>query len=254
MKIEKIKKTGIKYNIVLDNGKTISTYEDVIIKNGLLFHKYINDNLLEKINTDTNYYKSYNKALDMINRRLRSEYEMRNYLSKCEVLEGDIEEIINSLKNIGLIDDRLYARAYTNDKINLSLDGPYKIKKHLEDNKIDNEYILEAISNIDENILYSHIDKLIDRKIKSNTKYTAYILKQKIVGYLINLGYDKNMIINRIEKFKIENKNSIREMEKIYNRLKSKYEGDNLYYKLKNKLFSKGYSNDEINEYIKTVH
>ena len=250
MKIEKIKKSGSKYKITLDNGEIINTYEEVIINNGLLFHKYINSNLLDKINNETVYYKSYNKALDMINRRLRSEYEMREYLNKTEVEEKYIDEIIDSLKRIGLIDDKLYARAYTNDKINLSLDGPYKIKRHLQNNKINEEYINDAIDNIDENIINEHIDKVINKKIKTNTKYTPYILKQKILTYLINLGYSKNSIINRLDNFKIESPNTEREMDKIYNKLKRKYDSKQLELNLKAKLYSKGYSKEEIENYI----
>ena len=132
MKVEKIKKAGSKYKITLDNGEVITTYEEVIINNGLLFHKYINEKLLNKIYNDTNYYKIYNKVLNMINRRLRSEYEIKNFLIKEEVKEEYINEIIDNLKIIGLINDKLYAKAYTNDKINLSYDGPYKIKRYLQ--------------------------------------------------------------------------------------------------------------------------
>ena len=179
MKVEKIKKAGSKYKITLDNGEVITTYEEVIINNGLLFHKYINEKLLNKIYNDTNYYKIYNKVLNMINRRLRSEYEIKNFLIKEEVKEEYINEIIDNLKIIGLINDKLYAKAYTNDKINLSYDGPYKIKRYLQKNKINEEYINEALSNIDDDIINSHIDKIIDKKIKINKKYTSYILKQK---------------------------------------------------------------------------
>ena len=42
MKIEKIKKSGRKYKIVLENKDTITTYDDVIINNGLLYNKNIN--------------------------------------------------------------------------------------------------------------------------------------------------------------------------------------------------------------------
>ena len=44
-------------------------------------------------------------------------------------------------------------------------------------------------------------------------------------------------------------------MEKIYNKLKTKYEGNILYHKLKQKLYSKGFTVEEINNFIeKTVH
>lgn len=250
MKIESIKKTGSKYKILLDSGQVINTYEEVILNNGLLFHKYISSNLLEKINEDTNYYKSYNKVLDMINRRLRSEKEIEEYLRKTEVDENDIKEIIQNLKRIGLIDDRLFAKAYTNDKINLSTDGPIKIRKYLENNNIKEEYIKDAINNIDIKVINSKIDKIISKKINTNTKYTPYILKQKILIYLINLGYSREDIIDRLDTIKIETKDMTKEIEKIYNKLSKKYSDKELTYKLKNKLFLKGYTKEEIDEFI----
>ncbi len=251
MKIEKIQKSGSKYKITLDTGEVITTYDEVIIKHGLLFHKTINSKLLDKINNDTSYYKNYNKVLDMINKRLRSEYEIRKFLNKSEVKEEDENKIIDNLKKVGLINDKLFAKAYTNDKVNLTLDGPHKIKRYLENNKIKTEYINEAIYNIDGEVINSHIDKIIRKKIKNNTKYTPYILKQKIIIYLTNLGYSRENIISRLEMFKIENPNNEKEMDKVFNKLKNKFEGDTLYLKLKTKLYSKGYTKEEIDEYIK---
>ena len=250
MKIEKIKKSGSKYKIQLDNGKIINTYEEVILENGLLFHKYINEDLHQKLLKDSEYYKIYNKVLDMINRRLRSEYEIKNYLQRQEVSENDIESILENLKKINLINDEKYAIAYTNDKINLSLDGPIKIRKYLEEQKIKEEYINNALENIDKNTIKGHIEKIIDKKIKTNTKYTAFILKQKIMIYLINLGYKKEDINEILETRQIENKNSKKEMDKVYNKLIKKNEGYELYTKLKNSLFKKGYSKEEIDDYI----
>ena len=44
-------------------------------------------------------------------------------------------------------------------------------------------------------------------------------------------------------------------MEKIYNKLKTKYDGYILKNKLKQKLYQKGFTNEEINNFIeKTVH
>lgn len=251
MKIDKIKKTGKKYKITLDNGKEIATYEDVILDNGLLFHRFINDKLYKKIIEDTKYFQSYNKVLDMISRRLRSEYEVLEYLKKSEIEENDIKNIIDNLKKIGLIDDIAYAKAYTNDKINLSFDGPYKIKKNLVQNKIDESIIHEVIENIDRDILHQHIDKIIDKKVKSNTKYTSNMLKQKIIIYLVNLGYSKDMVVKRLDRKEIKNPNLKKEMDKVLNKLKKKYDGDKLIFNLKGKLYSKGYTREEIEEYIK---
>lgn len=250
VKIEKMKKTGSKYKIILDNGRTITTYEDVILNNGLLYHKYISDKLLEKINSDTNYYAIYNKVLGMINRRLRSEYEIEEYLVKNEISLNDIEQIIQNLKRIGLLDDKLFASAYTNDKINFSNDGPYKIRKNLELKKVKEEYINEAIESVDKNIIYDRIDKIIDKKIKYNTKYTPFILRQKLLIYLINLGYGREDILYRLENTEFDKIDTSKQIEKIYNQLAHKYEGKDLIFKLKNKLYLKGYSKEDIDNFI----
>ena len=71
-----------------------------------------NDILKENI-----YYDSYYKVLNLLNKKLRSRYEIENYLKKQDC--PNIDKIINKLESIGLINDAKFAQAYTNDKINL---------------------------------------------------------------------------------------------------------------------------------------
>lgn len=255
MKIEKIQKKGMKYKIILDNGEIINTFDDVILENNLLFDKYIDSDLLNKINTDTIYYESYHKALKMIERRLRSETEIRKYLDKNSISDGDKEKIIETLKRIGLIDDLRFAKAYTNDKINLSLDGPLKIARSLEEHKIDKNIINEVIGNIDEDIVKEHLEKIVLKKVKANTKYSEFILKQKLMVYLINLGYAREDINESLTNIHLSSDLVNKEMEKIYNKLSKKYKDEELIYKFKNKLYNKGFKTDDINNFIeKTVH
>ncbi len=255
MKIEKIQKHGVKYKITLDNGEVINTYDDVILENNLLFDKNIDSDLLNKINTDTIYYESYNKVIKMIGRRLRSEFEIKEYLNKCIVLEEDRDKIITTLKRIGLIDDCRFAKAYTNDKINFSLDGPYKIARSLEEFKVDRSIIDEVVSNIDEKIVLEHLNKIVNKKVKANVKYSEFVFKQKLMTYLINLGYDRMMIKSVLDDVHIADDVSMKEMEKVYRKLEKKYSDDELFYRLKNKLYSKGFKMEEINKFIeeKTV-
>ena len=174
------------------------------------------------------------------------------------------ELFIDYLKQIGVKEDHIisinlespeYTFAdymelynYVNDKINLSLDGPDKIRNNLKKLKVDNDIIDKALSNIDENIVLEHIKKLINKKINS-TKYTGYVLKNKITIYLINLGYSKYLINKVLDNMELNN-NLDGEMEKIYKKLSLKYQDDELKLKLKQKLYSKGFSAEKINEFI----
>ncbi len=244
MEVKKIVKKGIKYRILLEVG-SIDTYEEIILKYNLLYKKDISEDLFNDILKENIYYDSYYKVLNLLNKKLRSRYEIENYLKKQDC--PNIDKIINKLESIGLINDAKFAQAYTNDKINLSLDGPEKIRHNLEKLKVDSDIIDNVISKIDENIINEHLQKLISKKIKTS-KYTGNVLKNKLKVYLVNLGYSYNDVNKALENIKGNDLSS--EMLKIYNKLKLKYEGDTLKLKLKQKLYSKGFSVDEINNFI----
>lgn len=251
MQIKNIKKKGSEYLIVLDD-ETLKVNEEVLINNNILYNKKLSNKDIKKIKEETLYYESYSKALKMINRKMRSEKEIRKSLK--DVSKKDIDKIIDKLKEINLLNDEVYAESYVNDKVNLSLDGPYKIKKELELNDIESEYINKALEKFTQDLIDEKLKKLISKKLKVN-KDTDYIFKQKISLYLSNLGYSKEDINSHLENVKIDNGNLEKEMEKIYTKFKTKYEGYVLKNKLRQKLYSKGFTSEEINNFIeKTVH
>ena len=251
MKIEKIKKLkNGKYKLELDNEDSIITYDEVILKNNLLYNPKIDDKL-ENLYKDTSYYDIYYKVVKLISKRLRSEKEIIEYLKKNEVEE--YEEILNKLKNINLINDTNFAKAYTYDKVYLSKDGPNKIREELISYGIKSDIIEEVISNVDNDVLNEKLEKLVIKKIKQNNKSTS-LFKQKLVYDLLNLGYDREDILLHFDKNYKSNSSIIKkDYDKLYKKLSLKYDENKLKYEIKNKLYQKGYSKEEIegliNEY-----
>lgn len=247
MKIEKIKKVGKKYNIILDDNTKIKTYDDVILNNGLLYHSNIDADLLNTIDKDTSYYDIYYKTINYIMRKVRSEKEINEFIDKANVSLKDKNSVISKLKEIGLINDLFFTKAYISDKINLSSDGPYKIKKDLLEHDIPLEVIDEEMNKIDSNLIKNKIKKLIDKKTK-NSNYSGYYLRQKVLNDLINLGYDKESINEIYNSLSFNNSNLIKkEYDKLYKKLSLKYSDKELQYKIKTKLYQKGFTTDEIN-------
>ena len=70
MKIIKIKKKNKKYEIELESNEKITTYDDIIIKYNILYHKEIDEQLLYKIKQENNFYEAYNNAIAYISKRL----------------------------------------------------------------------------------------------------------------------------------------------------------------------------------------
>lgn len=73
------------------------------------------------------------------------------------------------------------------------------------------------------------------------------MLKNKIISYLSSLGYQKDVIFNSLNNIDIKNDNQLykKEYEKVYNKLSRKYSGDELLYKVRQKMYSLGFKDIE---------
>lgn len=247
MKIINIKKQNNKYKIKLEDG-IIETYDEVIIKNNILYKKEIDEKLKNKIEEENKYYDTYNEIVKLINKKLRSEKEIKEIMNKKQI--ENQEKLIKSLKNANLINDQLYTRAYIHDKISFSNDGINKIKKDLLNQEIEEKIIDNELEKINQEEQKQKLEKLITKKLNSNTKYSNKMIKQKLTNYFINLGYDKEDISNLLDNKKTNNEIIKKEYNKLMNKYKTKYDEEKLKYIIKQKLYQKGFNIEEINEII----
>ena len=202
MKILKYKKgSNGKYKLFLEDGSTIDTYEDVILNNNLLYKKEIDNNLYNIIINDNMYEEAYNKSVSYIEVRLRSTNEIKVYLKNKKYSEEVIESTINRLLKNNILNDEVFTKAFINDKLNFTTMGPYKIELELKKHNIDANIINTYINNIDENILYEKINKLITKFMKTNKKHKGFVLKNKIYNNLLNLGYKSSMILEILNNY-----------------------------------------------------
>ena len=251
MRINKFKKVSNgKYRIDFDN-RSLLLYEDVILKYNLLYKKEIDTDLLIEIDEENKKASSYDTAIRYINIRMRSIKEMREYLIKKKFDSSDINNTIDRLIYNGLLNDRNFAKSYVNDKINLTNNGIDKIKNDLKELGVNEEYISEALNNIDNNLLIDKLNKIISKEIKINSKLPINKAKNKIINRCINLGYKKEDIITILDNYDIVSTSNIKsDYDKLYNKYKNKYDEYKLKITLKNKLYQKGYSIEEINKIV----
>ena len=247
MKILGIKKQNNKYKIKLEGNITLETYDDVIIKNNILYKKEIDENLKKTIEEENNYYDTYNEIVKLINKKLRSEKEIKDYMNKKQIKEQ--QKLIQELKKSNLINDTLYTKAFIHDRISFSNDGINKIKTELIKQGIEENIIENEIEKIDKEEQKRKLEKLITKKLNSNKKYSGKIIKQKITNYFITQGFNKEEINEILEKNTTNNNEIIKkEYNKLYNKYKNKYSEEQLKYTLKQKLYQKGFSIEDINE------
>ncbi len=248
MKINKFTKSrnGM-YIITFEDNSKVKIHEDLILKYNLLITKEITDKEKDLIYNENKIYEIYEIATSYINKKLRSKKEIINYLKRKEYSMDSIDSTIELLVSNGFINDDIYAKSLVHDRIVLSMDGPNKVRKELVDNSIPSSLIDEVMLEYTLELEEERINKLISKQIKSNNNKGTGLLKKKISMYLINLGYNIETINRCLASIKIDDSNLYKkEYEKEYNKLSKKYSGKELEYKLKQRMYQKGfsYSND----------
>ena len=246
MKVGKIKKLKSgKYKIEID-GNELTTYSDVILNNDLLYKKDIDVALVNQINQDTKYYDTYNKIVKLILNRLRSEKEIEEYMEKIETVDLDKVRIIADLKRTNLLNDQVFASSYVNDHFYLAKDGPYKIHNDLLKHDIPETIINECLAKIPKEDILNKIKKLISKRVN---KTSLKIFKQKMMGELLLLGFNQDMITECLNEVTSNDDETFKkEYDKVYKHLSKKYSGQELLYKTKQKMYQKGYDVSKIKE------
>ena len=245
MKINKFKKVGKnKYKVFFDH-TDITLYEDIILKYELLIKDDIDIDLLEKIVNENKNYDCYDSALSYIETKMRNKKELINYLRRKEFDDKLINETIKKLEDLNLLNSNNYIKAFVNDKVNLSNDGPYKIKRLLTDLDFDENDIDNYLNTIDYNIWKDKLDNIINKKKNIMKSKSYYMFINKMKNDLYNLGYDKDMIEESLSKIEYDSN----ALNKDFEKCNKKFNGDKT--KIINSLLRKGYNYEEINSILK---
>ena len=153
---------------------------------------------------------------------------------------------------MGFINDRKYCTAFINDKIHLCKYGLKKIELLLKEKNIDNYIIKEELDRVDFKELNLNLESKIYKEINKNRKYSNYEIKNRILNKFLKEGYDKEKIIELIEKYELNDQDILKkELNKIYDKYEKKYGRHIFQIKVKQKLIQKGFDIDEINELIR---
>ena len=249
MKIGKYTKMkSNKYKVMFDDIE-VKLYDDVIIKYELLRKDEISEEDFNEIVEYNDHLEAYYKALKYISNRLRTEKELYNYLDKV-YSKSVIRETIDKLKKDGYLNKDIYLKCYLADQVNLTNNGPEKIKKDLIKLGFTEEEFKDKLSEIKDEVWFEKIRNVIKKKINTNHTYGLYKLREKTLYELSIMGfyrYQVEEIINEFD-FSTDSKIVLKEYNKIYNKLAKKYEGEELKYQTRIKLLQKGFTNSEIDE------
>ncbi len=250
MKILKYrKKRGNIYELELDKG-CYELFDDIIIKYELLLKKEIDESWFNNVLKENNLFKAYYEALKLIDIKMRSEKELRTLLNK-KYIDKEMEYALDRLKEEGYLRRDIYIDAYIHDALNLKVMGEIKIRHELEELGFQGKEIDKYLDKVDREIYREKIRKYIEKKLKGN-KSSEKEFKRKVLNELVNKGFlneDINLILDKV-KISDNEEEITKIVQKLYKKYIKKYDLSMTKYKIKAYLYSKGYSDIDIDLYI----
>jgi regulatory protein len=187
MKITAIKqqvKRADRYSIYVDERYTCSFSESELLKLSLRVGQEISPADLEALKDDALRDKAYDRALDLVSRRVRSEWEMRAYLKRKDYSPEVIDLTVSRLCERGYLDDREFAQRWVENRRLLKATSRRRLQQELRQKHVSSEVIDEVLAADDTDDL-AVLRELVDRK-RQQTKYQDDL---KLMQYLSRQGY-----------------------------------------------------------------
>lgn len=143
------------------------------------------------------------KAGDFCAYQERSQQEVRDKLYEYGLHQNEVEEILSLLIVEGFINEERFARSYVRSKFNLKKWGRNKIAQGLKRHKISTYCLKKAWEEIDESDYRHTILDLIDKKNSLLKESNMYVKKKKIAHYLMQRGFESNLIWETIDEVEL---------------------------------------------------
>ncbi len=197
MKITKIQpavKTAGRYNIFIDEKYSFSLDENQLLEQKLKIGLEINDEKLTELQGESEFGKSYARALELILRRPRSFREMNDYARRKKWEEELTDRVLNRLSEKGYLDDKKFANFWLKARVSSKPISKRKLSAEMMQKGIKREIIDEVLSDYSENDEQDALLVLIKKKQK---KYTD---EQKLMAYLAGQGFSYGAIKEALQK------------------------------------------------------
>jgi regulatory protein len=258
-KITTQKKHTGRFNVYINDGTdekyAFSVDEDVLIKYQLKKGMELDEfTQLEVLYQDT-VRKAFGTAIQYLAFRMRSEKEVRDYLKQKDIEETVIQEVIHRLNHHHYLNDEEFALAFIRTQINTSDKGPRVIKEELKEKGIDHSILEKVMEEFSLELQFSKVFHLCTKAQTKKGNDSQFMYEQKLKQTLNRKGYSFTIIdevMGEIKNTSPDQQNTeVEALLKQSDKARKKYGNDKQ--KIKQFLYRKGFSIDQIDEFIERM-
>lgn len=173
-----------RYSIFVDEKYAFSLSENELMNSGLRIGREYTQAELDELVQKAILDKAYMRSLDLLARRARSEWELRDYLKRKDYDEPVIQATMERLEKAGYVDDYAFAKAWIENRHLLKSVSRRKLWQELKQKRIADDIISLVLEEDDTDEL-STLRQLVEKK-RQQSRYQDH---DKLLAFLIRQGY-----------------------------------------------------------------
>ena len=132
----------------------------------------------------------------------QAEGDLRKKLQSWGINDGDADSIILRLKQERYLDNERYARAYCRDKLRFNGWGRLKISFMLRGKGIEQEFIDQALAEIDDQQYANVLEDIITNKAKTLNGKDSEHARAALLRVATSRGFETNLIFTALARLK----------------------------------------------------
>ena len=173
-----------RYSIYADGNYAFSLSADALLDERLAVGQELDEQQLKYFKKLSQDDKAYGLALAYAVRRMRSEWELRDYFRR-KGYEAELgQQIITRLDKLGLVDDAKFAEAWVRNRRLLKSVSKRRLMQELRQKHVADDIIGQALAE-DEADELAVLRELVSRR----RRQTRYQDDQKLMQYLARQGF-----------------------------------------------------------------
>lgn len=199
MKITAIKaqvKRADRVSVFVDGKYALSLNYSQVLDQKIRTGLEVDNAKLAELKQCSDFGKAYERALNYVTLRPRSEREVRDYARKKQWSPADTEVIVSKLRTRNYINDSNFARAWVESRMAGKKTSARKLKLELKQKGVAEDIIKNALDNA-EFADSDALSSLISKKLRL-AKYAAD--PQKLMLYLVRQGFGYDDVKNALQQ------------------------------------------------------
>ncbi len=198
MKITNIKaqvKRQGRYSIFVDGKYSFSLSEPELIKSGLKLEQEVTEAGLDELQDRAAEDKAIMRSYDLLARRRRSEWEIRDYLKRKDYEPELIDRVIERLFETKYLDDLQFAKVWVDERRRLSQRSDRQLQAELMKKRIGKDVIDQVLGDSEQSE-----EAALKELVAKKRKIARYEDDQKLMAFLARRGFNYHQIKSALEE------------------------------------------------------